>query len=286
MSQNLCYHTHNIFCDGKNSIEELIQSAILKGVTHIGISSHAPLKIDNPWSLKLEKINEYAEEINRLKEKYSEKIHIFKSLEIDHIPGFTYSFDYFKTIIDLDYTIGSIHLVLNPSNNKIWFIDGDKATCVKTMLEIFEENHQLAVQSYYRQFRDLIETQKPDIIGHLDKVIMNTAAFFDENEPWYQEEITKTLECIAKNNAIIEINTRGLYKKKWETSFPSPPILLQANKMGIPIVISSDAHHTSELLGNYSQAIQIALQAGYTHHMKYENKLWIPIPINPVNYLL
>ena len=37
--QNL--HTHSLFCDGKNSLEEMVKEAITQDFTSIGFSSHA-----------------------------------------------------------------------------------------------------------------------------------------------------------------------------------------------------------------------------------------------------
>ena len=36
MTQKINLHTHSVFCDGKNTFEELIQSAINKGFTTLG----------------------------------------------------------------------------------------------------------------------------------------------------------------------------------------------------------------------------------------------------------
>ncbi len=272
MYKNLCYHTHNSFCDGKNSIEEMIQEAVNQNITSLGISSHAPLKIANKWSISYENLLNYNQEIDNLRHKYRNKLHLFKSLEIDFIPSYTYSFVHFKSLLHLDYTIGSIHLVLNTKNNQLWFIDGDKKECQQNFKTIFNSNIREAITSYYNQMRKMILTQKPDIIGHLDKVVMNTAGeFFNEKESWYQEEVDKTLKVIKEAGSIIEINTRGLYKQKWHTSFPSPEILSKANKLKIPIIITSDAHHTSELLSNYEEAAIIAKECGYSHVMRFEN---------------
>ena len=278
MLKSLCYHTHNFYCDGNNSIEEMVYNAVLLSIKHIGISSHAPIKFLNKWSISYQQLENYILEIEKTAKKYSNKIRVFKSLEIDYIPGYTYSFNHFNELLNLDYTIGSIHLVLNKSNNKLWFIDGDKNECQNSFKSIFSGNIQEAITSYYSQIREMVITQKPDIIGHLDKVVMNTAKdFFSETDDWYQEEVIKTLAVIKENNAIIEINTRGLYKKKWHTSFPSPEILKMSNKLDIPIVISSDAHSITELSGAYDIALKIALDAGYKHQMMFENGKWIEI---------
>jgi len=275
MHKNLCYHTHNFYCDGKNTIKEMVQNAVYQNISHIGISSHAPIKKINKWSISYQQLNNYNEEINEIKQEFAKEITVFKSLEIDYIPNISYSFSHFNELLDLDFTIGSIHLVLNKANNKLWFIDGDKKECQNNFKSIFSGNIKKAITSYYSQIREMVNTQKPNIIGHLDKVVMNTAGeFFNETESWYQEEIMKTLAVIKENNAIIEINTRGLYKNKWHTSFPSPEILKMSNKLNIPIVISSDAHSITELSGAYDIAIDIALKAGYQHQMIFNNGKW------------
>ena len=275
MFKSLCYHTHIFLCDGNNSTEEMVYNAVLLGVKHIGISSHAPLKISNKWSISYQQLENYSLEIGKIANKFKNQIEVFKSLEIDYIPGFTYSFNHFNKLMNLDYTIGSIHLVLNKSTNKLWFIDGNKEECQTNFKSIFNSNIKEAIASYYSQIREMVETQKPDIIGHLDKVVMNTAGkYFNENEKWYIDEVMKTLLVIKENNSIIEINTRGLYKNKWHTSFPSPAILKMSNKLDIPIVISSDAHSVTELTASYDMAEKIAIEAGYNYQMMFDNGKW------------
>ena len=275
MHKKLCYHTHNSYCDGQNTIEEMVYNAVLQGVSHIGISSHAPIKKNNKWSISYQQLENYSTEIDKIRDLFSNEINVFKSLEMDYIPNLTYSFSHFNELLDLDFTIGSIHLVLNKANNKLWFIDGNKEECQNNFNSIFSGNIKEAITSYYNQIREMVSTQKPNIIGHLDKVVMNTAGeFFNESEEWYQEEIIKTLAVIKENNGIIEVNTRGLYKNKWHTSFPSPEILKMSNKLDIPIVISSDAHSITELSGAYDIAINIALKAGYRHQMIFNNGKW------------
>ena len=44
MKQNL--HTHSIFCDGKDTIEEMTLEAISKGFDILGFSGHGYLDVD------------------------------------------------------------------------------------------------------------------------------------------------------------------------------------------------------------------------------------------------
>lgn len=277
--QNLCLHTHNIFCDGKQDINILITNAIVQGVTQIGISSHAPIKIENKWSMAYKELDNYILEIEKCKVLFSNQIEIFTSLEIDYIPNKSYSFDFFRKKLKLDYTIGSIHLVAHSENNELWFIDGNKEVCIKNMNRIFNNDVKLAVSQYFAQTRTMIRSQQPDIIGHMDKVILNTSDLVDVEAEWYRNEITKTLETIKEAGTIVEANTRGIYKGKWKEPFPSIYILKQCYEMSIPVTISSDAHHSSELLYAYNETRQILKKIGYKFVQGRINDKWGNFPI-------
>ncbi len=280
MTKNLCYHSHSFFCDGKNSIDQMVQSAFDKGMAAIGISSHAPLKIENPWSLKLEETDNYYKEIDQAKIKYSNKIMVFKSLEIDFIPGLTYDFDFFRKGGNLDYTIGSIHLVLSPQTNKIWFIDGEKKQCIDSLQDAFNGNVRMAIEQFYAQTREMILQQKPTIIGHLDKVMMHlTDQGIDTQSDWYLDQIEQTLNLIKLQGCIVEVNTRGIYRKKHPTTFPSPDILKQMLNREIPIVISTDAHHVDDLTAEYQSTRLNLIQMGFRHQSYFDGKTWTQIDL-------
>ena len=97
--QNL--HTHSKYCDGKDSLEEIVLSAIEKGFDSIGFSGHSYMHFSATIPMTPERTEEYKKEIALLKEKYKDKIKIFCGLEVE-----------IYSEIDLsgfDYLIGSVH---------------------------------------------------------------------------------------------------------------------------------------------------------------------------------
>jgi histidinol-phosphatase (PHP family) len=87
-----------------------------------------------------------------------------------------------------------------------------------------------------------------EIIGHLDKIKMhNRGRYFSEDEPWYQALVDETLSLVREKNVIVEVNTRGIYKKRSDTHFPGPAILRKIKALNIPVIISSDAHKPEEV---------------------------------------
>ncbi|MDO9510938.1 MAG: histidinol-phosphatase [Bacteroidales bacterium] len=260
-----CYHTHTNFCDGDKEPEEYVLKAMELGFFALGFSGHAPVPLENNFAIPENRLDEYCVEIRRLKALYKHKINILLGLEIDYIPGITYSFQMFRERCSLDYDIGSVHLVRNPENGKLWFIDGPHTEIYdEGLLSVFHGDIQKAVKSYFAQINDMIMLEKPQIIGHLDKIRMHNAdRYFSEQEIWYQELLTQTLDNIKESGAVVEINTRGKYKKRSDTFFPSSLAFSMMSEMAIPVMIGTDAHKVEELSLEFQQALLLLKNAGY-----------------------
>ena len=173
---------------------------------------------------------------------------IFIALEADYIPGITRDFRSFKKDLGLDYIIGSIHLVKGPGEG-LWFTDGAKQQIYDEGLQkLFDGNAKKGVTAYYEQLFEMIETQKPEILGHFDKINMhNKGRYFKTDESWYQLLIDKVLDLCLQHDVVVEVNTRGIYKKRSETTFPEPKFLKKIQMKKNPVMISSYAHQPNEL---------------------------------------
>ncbi|MCU4155756.1 histidinol-phosphatase [Carboxylicivirga sp. A043] len=258
-------HTHSNFCDGKTSIEAICETAIKKGLQTLGFSSHAPVPFETKWAMHFQNLEPYVAEVKRCKEKFSEQLEIYRSLEADFIAhNRSVPFDVWRQLGQLDYIIGSVHLVSNPEKeNAIWFLDGPAENYEIGLNECFDGDIRQGVRSYYRQIQEMIITQKPDMIAHIDKVVMNNKGrFFSEKDDWYQSILEQTLKVIAKAGTVIEVNTRGIYRGKYHTYFPNENIIKRCVELGIPLTVSVDAHHPGELTSEFESALKAIRQAG------------------------
>jgi len=79
----------------------------------------------------------------------------------------------------------------------------------------------------------------------------NRNRYFSEESDWYVELIDETLGLIRENQCVVEVNTRGMYKKRSESLFPGPAILEKILELKIPITLSSDAHKPNELFAAF-----------------------------------
>lgn len=273
---NFNLHTHTLFCDGKAEPEEYAKKAIELGFHTLGFSGHAPVPFENSFSIKEEEFDNYTSAINSLKEKYRDQINIFLALEIDFIPGITKRFSEFVKKGILDYTIGGVHLVRNKEKPGLWFIDGPKHEIYDDGLQkLFNGNVRKGVEAYFHQIQEMTFTQKPDIIAHLDKIKMhNKNRYFSEEESWYKDLVWKSLKTISETGSIVEVNTRGLYKKRSETTFPGPAILEQLLHLKIPITMSSDAHQPVDLNGYYNETMVLLNNIGFKELLCFSSEGW------------
>lgn len=264
------YHTHSLYCDGKSTLEEQVRAAEQCGLRQLGFSSHASVPFENNFAILEEKMPEYVKEIDELQQKTS--IKLLKSLECDFVPGVTKDFDEWRTTYHLDYIIGGVHLVKPFHGDGLWFIDGPKQeTYDNGLRDLFDNNIKVAVTAFWEQTFEMLETQKMDVIAHFDKIKMhNRNRFFTEDEGWYKILADKAIQLIKRHDVIIEVNTRGLYKKRSDSFYPSTELLMKARKADIPVIISSDAHKADELVLFVPEAMAELQCCGFDHTARFD----------------
>jgi histidinol-phosphatase (PHP family) len=273
------HHTHSYFCDGSSAPEEYVAEAIRLGFNTLGFSSHAPVPFKNTFALKEERRPEYQHAIRELQKRYAGQLEIYLGLEIDYIPGLSRDFDFYRNDMGLDFVIGGVHLVKR--EDELWFIDGPHfETYDQGLEEIFHGDIRKGVKTYYHSVCDMITLQKPDVVAHVDKIKMhNGGRFFTEDEPWYIALVDEAIEVIARSGSIVEINSRGIYKKRCPDLFPSLDILKKLNRLKVPVTFSSDAHIPLELNIGLDLCAAAAMEAGYKEVSCMINGKWEAVGI-------
>jgi histidinol-phosphatase (PHP family) len=270
------HHTHSLFSDGSSHPEAYITEAIARGFSVLGFSEHSPLPFENTFSFRNENREEYVALMQDLKQKYSGRIAVYSGMEMDYIPGVSDDFIRVKAEYRLDYLIGSVHLVKPAEGMELWFTDGpDYRTYDQGLNDLFGGDIRKAVTAYHHQLNEMITEQPFDIIGHFDKIKMhNRGRFFREDERWYMNLVDETLELIQDRDIIVEVNTRGLYKQRSETTFPGPEILKQIKLRHIPVMVNSDAHKPEEVDGAWQQGYSALREAGIDEQVYFTGRGW------------
>lgn len=259
------FHTHCYFCDGAGDPEEYVTEAISNSFTDLGFSSHAPLPFSNSWTMKEENLKEYCSKINSLKIKYRDKLNIYLGLEIDYIHNLTNPTATKFEALNLDYTIGSVHMLKNEKDNCYLAVDGSEDEYIRLIKDGFHGDIKAFVHAYYTAIRNMVERHTPTIVGHLDLIKKHNKnnKYFDELEDWYKAEIIHTLNVISSSNAILELNTGGKVRGYTSDFYPSNWILEHCMTLNIPIILNSDSHNPKFVNAYFDSASTLLKKYGY-----------------------
>ena len=249
-------HQHSTFSDGKNSPEEIVLSAISNDMESIGFSDHARTPFEAFRGVTNKNKCTYSTIINNLNEKYKDKIHIFKGVEIDFYSNIETT--------DFDYVIGSVHYLFK--NGVYLPIDFSKELQICAIRDFYNDTPLLYVKDYYKTVVECINKFKPDIIGHFD--LLTKFYLFDEDDPSYQKIALDALEKCLSVTPILELNTGAISRGYKKEPYPAPFILQHALNKGAKIILSSDSHSSQSVICHFDQSVNLLKQVGFKSIVK------------------
>ncbi|HEX7735916.1 MAG TPA: DNA polymerase/3'-5' exonuclease PolX [Ktedonobacteraceae bacterium] len=109
-------HAHSTWSDGHNSIREMVEAALQRGYTYIGITDHSKAAA-YAGGLNEDALKRQGEEIDQLREEYKGRITIFKGTECDILRDGALDFPD-EALATLDFVVASIHSQFNLSREE------------------------------------------------------------------------------------------------------------------------------------------------------------------------
>lgn len=247
------FHVHTIYCDGKNTPEELIKTAIDKGFSAIGFSSHSFTPFDDMYCMSEENTDIYFNEVTNLKDKYKDKIEIFCGVEQDlFAPPPKYKYD---------YIIGSVHYL--KFGDKYYPVD-ESAEITKDIANRFFGGDLVTLSEYYfEEVSKLPEITHADIIGHFDLITKFERTLSIPKDERYMRFAKNTMEKLIKSGAIIEVNTGAMARGFRDTPYPDDEILKFIKTHGGSVILSSDCHDAEKLGFEFENVSTLLLNLGF-----------------------
>ncbi len=238
-------HTHTTWCDGKNTPEEVVLSAIDKGLTTIGVLAHSYCDFEPECFLHYSKVDAFIKEVNRLKEKYKDKIKVLCGIELDAFTSKKVKTERF------DYILGSVH---NFKVGKNYYpMDYTEEILVTCVNEVFGGDIYLAIENYYESVGNIVELTNADIIGHFDliKKFNIGGKLFDESHPRYINAWKKAVDKLIPYGVPFEINIGGLIRVRGQDKpYPGNEIMEYISVNGGKFIYGSDSH-VAQTVGSY-----------------------------------
>ena len=250
-------HTHTVYCDGKNTPEELILRALELGWESIGFSGHSYTKYAEDWCMSPEGERAYRNEILTLREKYRGKLDVYLGLEQDMLspaPADPY-----------DYIIGSMHYLKLPDGG-CCAVDESYEVTAAIIADAFAGDGVAYAQAYYRQAASVAAATHCDIVGHFDLVTKfnEGGRCFDETDPRYQHAAITALRQVAQDCRLFEINTGAMLRAGRTVPYPAAFLLRELHQLGGEVILTSDCHQLEGLDHAFSAAAALAKECGFS----------------------
>lgn len=274
------WHTHNSLCKhAVGTIEDYIKKAIELNLNVIGVSDHFPYEYlsseipslkDIPYegyAMPTNNLESYILQLDELKEKYMNQIHIRTAFEIDFFKHQDHILNkYLKGYLNkLDYILGSVHVLFGKAG-VFAFDDGRFLNKYKE----YDGNDEIYME-YYDSLQVMINspTFELDVVTHFD-----LPKKFDkriEDKDMIMGKVNETLELVKKHDLTIEINTSGL-RKKVKEQYPHIDIIKKIYELGIPILLGSDAHDPIFIAYHFGEITKILKNVGFTQLAHFEKR--------------
>ena len=246
------FHTHSTFCDGTSTAEEMVQQALDLDFFDLGFSGHMDTDVYMNW-------DDYYREIRRLQAAYASRLDIILGAELD------ICFDP-ATCADAEYVIGSTHYI-PASDGTLISVDYSEEVLAAGCRDYFGGDWYAFCRAYYELEAQVYTRTHCTFVGHFDLITRfnDSMHFVDETDPAYLTPALEAMEHLVSQGVPFEINCGAINRGRKAEPYPRRELMQALHDFGGEILISSDAHQRELLNGGFEQAIQEAIECGFTH---------------------
>ncbi len=259
-------HTHTKYCcHAWGEMREYVDAAIDRGLGGIGFSIHLPAETptDERFNVTRDEMAIIMRTVEELRTDLAGRIRISLAGEADYFPDRE---DAIAAMLDeypLDYVIGSVHYVDD------WPVDHPGYTSKFDEIGVME--------AYRRYFNTVIGAARSglfDILGHADVV----KKFGHRPEEDWSDLAERVAEATGAAGLCIDLNTAGRVKRVGEF-YPSRDLLERFARHGAGLTLGSDAHAPEEVGRHFEEAVELAVECGFSSIARFENRRRTDMPL-------
>ncbi len=234
------FHTHTVYCDGKDTPRALAEEALGLGCPALGFSGHSYTAFDPECCMSPEGTLAYRREVLALKEEYAGRLDIRLGLEQDYYSD--------PPEREYDYLIGSVHAVKKDGEYVV--VDWTKDILLKGVAKLYGGDIYAFAEDYFRLVGDVYARTHCRIVGHFDLLTKfnEDGKLLDETNPRYLRAAGEALDRLLEAPVLFEVNTGAMARGYRSTPYPGPVLRREIARRGGVFLRSSDCHRKEQLL--------------------------------------
>ena len=253
------YHMHTSFSyDSDSTPEEMIQSAIQKGLKTICITDHHELDYIEPgWEQDLAK---YHKMLREMQEKYQSQIEILAGIEFGMQSHTGERYAEVARSFPYDFVLASVHVFDGYDPYYPGYFD-DKTD---------EEGYRRAFEITINNLKGMTEY---DSLGHIDYIVR----FGNHKEQEYSyaknaDYIDEILKHLIANGKGLEVNAAG-WKNGLPFAHPHQDVLKRYKELGGEIItVGSDAHRPEHVAYDFHKINDYLETCGFKYYTEFRQR--------------
>lgn len=231
------FHTHTQRCrHAQGSEEDYIKEALAKGMSQLGFSDHAPYPdVDFGRRMLYEELEDYLEEVERLREKYREEIVIRRGLEIEYLPRYRSYYEELLAKQKVEYLLMGEHFYIDTKGNRA------------NTYEIASSTQEYI--AYAETVAEGMRTGLFKAVAHPDLYMLNHFAWNED----CKRAADLIIETAIATDTILEYNANGLrwpqdsYPDGVRQPYPYEGFWKMVAEAPVRVMVGSDCHSPQAL---------------------------------------
>ncbi len=273
MMYDMHAHTNNSH-DAKQSIDELCEAAVRKGLTGIVVTDHADLS--EYCDERLGRIKSSVRQAKEAAEKYKGRLNVLVGVELSETFECKEEERIVKGLSEYDVILSSCHYVK-------YFEDCFEApySAITRFADASEKELEGFLAVYFEHIADIAENGDFDVLSHLTCPLRYINGRYKRNvrEEDHEEEIRRILKAVISRDLALEVNTSGLGKEFGKT-LPGESVLSWYYEMGgRRITLGGDSHVSENVANHFSEAIEMLKRIGFDSLCYFEKRKCREYPI-------
>ena len=259
------YHVHSsISPDARHSMTELAQAAVQAGLDELCFTDHVEPIV---WgSTQLRETGYDWEAVKRefaaAQDAWGDRIKLRLGAELGDAPwSFATSKDLIETAPELDFVIGSIHMLSEKFGGvDLYFFDPKD-----------EEEARAGIADYLLQVRKLARWGRFTVLGHLTLPLryLNENKGFHLTFDGFEEEVAQVFRLLLEGGCGIELNTN-----RGNTPLPDEKWLRMYREMGGKLItLGTDAHDPAHVGCAIREGQDLLRRCGFTKYCTFEKQM-------------
>ena len=259
-------HIHTLHSpDSKQTIEEVCESAIAKGLSGIAICDHVDMWFSENLNTPAE-IRGCLADVRRAKELYGDRLTVLQGVEMAEYLFDPENAERILSLGDFDVILGSVHSVafeeIDDSYSRIDFSAMPEEKLIRFM------------KKYFFHISEMIEKTDFDVLSHLTCPLRYINGKYKRNvdTAHFEKEILSIFDEIIRREIPLEINTSGM-NSFYNRYMPDIDLIRAYKKMGGNLItLASDAHVPQNVGNAFHETREILQDMGFDSYCIFNKR--------------